>query len=290
MYHQTGGGAELFSKGARRDRLGSRIMNPPTAREEEEIAHFSALAQRWWDREGPFAMLHRLNPLRLSYIERLVAAHFGLAARGQSFASLRFLDMGCGGGLLSEPLARMGARVTALDASPETIEIAKAHAVSQGLKIDYRVGTDETLYRERAAKGKGSAAARSYDVILIMEILEHLPDVAGTVKRLGAMLSPSGLLIAATINRTPKSFLFAILGLEYVLGWLPRGTHRYEGFVTPDELRRAFRGGGLEASDETGVMYVPFLSFFRLTGDMDVNYMMAARKGLFEAPKDRGAP
>ena len=234
-----------------------------------EVARFSALATRWWDTDGPMRPLHRLNPLRLAWIRDEISARFGRDPRAPAVLSgLRVLDVGCGAGLVSEPLARMGATVVGLDPSQETIAAARLHAAEGGLAVDYRAASAEEL----------AAAGERFDVVLTLEVVEHVTDVATFIATAGSLVKPGGLTIASTINRTRKAWALAIIGAEYVLRWLPRGTHEYDKLVTPDELRAAYRGAGLTPSAETGVMYVPLADRFRLTPDMDVNYMMAAVK------------
>jgi 2-polyprenyl-6-hydroxyphenyl methylase/3-demethylubiquinone-9 3-methyltransferase len=237
--------------------------------DDEEIARFAALAARWWDERGPMAPLHKLNPLRLAWIKAEIAARFGRDPKAaDALAGLRILDIGCGGGILSEPLARMGASVVGIDPSAEVIAAAKLHAAEVGLAIDYRASTAETL----------AAAGEAFDVVMVLEVVEHVTDVRAFVATCGSMAKPCGLMIASTINRTMKAFVLAIVGAEYVLRWLPRGTHTYDKLVTPDELRAAFSAAGLKPAAETGVMYVPFVDEFRLTTDLDVNYMMSATR------------
>jgi 2-polyprenyl-6-hydroxyphenyl methylase/3-demethylubiquinone-9 3-methyltransferase len=233
----------------------------------EEIARFAALAATWWDERGPMAPLHRLNPLRVAWIKAEIARRLdrdGKAA--DALAGMRILDVGCGAGILSEPLARMGAAVVGIDPSAEVIAAAKHHASSAGLTIDYRSATAEAL----------AAAGEKFDAVMALEVVEHVTDVPAFVSTCESMLKPGGMMIASTINRTMKAFVLAIVGAEYILRWLPRGTHTYDKLVTPQELRAAFTGAGLTPASETGVMYVPFVDEFRLTGDLDVNYMMSA--------------
>ncbi len=239
----------------------------PHSVDPAEVARFSALAARWWDADGPMRPLHRLNPLRLSWIKGEICGRFGRDPRSAAALSgLSVLDIGCGAGLASEPLARMGAAVVGLDPSTETIAAARLHAGEAGLAIDYRAATAEEL----------AAAGERFDVVLTLEVVEHVTDVAAFIATAGALVKPGGLTIASTINRTRKAYLLAILGAERVLRWLPRGTHDYDKLVTPEELRAAYRAAGLAPTAETGVMYVPLADRFRLTADMDVNYMMAA--------------
>jgi 2-polyprenyl-6-hydroxyphenyl methylase/3-demethylubiquinone-9 3-methyltransferase len=237
--------------------------------DDAEVARFAALAEEWWDPSGPLAPLHRLNPIRLAWIKDRLCARFGRDRTDpHALKGLRILDVGCGGGLVTEPLCRLGADVVGIDPASRNIEVAKLHAAEGGLAIDYRAATAESL----------AAAGERFDVVLILEVVEHVPDVRSFVAACGSMVKPGGMMIAATINRTLKAFALAIVGAEYVLRWLPRGTHSYDKLVTPRELAAAFRNAGLDASDETGVMYVPLADRWRLSSDMDVNYMMAAER------------
>ena len=231
--------------------------------DEAEVARFATLAAEWWDASGPMAPLHRLNPVRLGWTKTQVCAHFkrrggphgpaGTQAEArdpkdaEALKGLRILDVGCGGGLLSEPLTRMGAEVVGIDPAAENIEVARLHASEAGLAIDYRATTAEAL----AAEGE------VFDVVTALEVVEHVTDVALFVAACGAMVKPGGLMIAATINRTMKAYALAIVGAEYILRWLPRGTHAYDKLVKPSELAAAFRGAGLSLTAETGIMYVP---------------------------------
>jgi 2-polyprenyl-6-hydroxyphenyl methylase/3-demethylubiquinone-9 3-methyltransferase len=207
--------------------------------------------------------LHAINPLRVSYIRDALAKH-------GTFEGAHILDIGCGGGILCEPLARMGAHMTGIDPAPGNIEIARAHAAPQGLAIEYRAETAEVLVGEGA----------KFDVVLAMEVIEHVPDQPAFVATACALLRPGGLLIMSTLNRTLKSFALAIIGAEYVLRWLPRGTHKWERFVTPEELARFMRRSGMRGIDRAGVVFNPFGGKWRLSSDTDVNYMMVAEKGL----------
>ncbi len=249
-------------------------MSAATTIDRDEVARFSAMAEKWWDPEGPMRPLHRLNPVRLAFIKDQICAHFRRDGTGRdpkdprALDGLAILDIGCGAGLVSEPLARMGATVTGIDPSSENIAVARHHAAENGLAIDYRDTTAETL----AAKGA------AFDVVLILEVVEHVASVPLFVESAASLVRPGGLLIASTINRTLKAFALAIVGAEYVLRWLPRGTHSYDKLVTPSELAAAFRAAGLTRRDETGVVYVPLADRWRLSSDTDVNYMMVAGK------------
>jgi 2-polyprenyl-6-hydroxyphenyl methylase/3-demethylubiquinone-9 3-methyltransferase len=247
----------------------TRARPPASTVDPEEIARFSALAETWWDANGPMRPLHRLNPLRLGYIKERIALRFRRkAADARALTGLRILDIGCGAGLVSEPLARMGAKVVGVDPSAENIAIARLHAEESGLAIGYRATTAEAL----------ADAGERFDVVLALEVVEHVTDVDAFVAACGAMVKPGGLMIASTINRTLKAWLLAIVGAEYVLRWLPRGTHDYDKLVTPSELSAAFRAAGLAPDHETGVAYVPIADQWRLANDLDVNYMMTAER------------
>jgi len=237
--------------------------------DDAEVARFSALAGEWWNARGKMAPLHKLNPVRLAYIRDAACRRFGRdAKRLDCLAGLRILDIGCGGGLLSEPLARLGAAVMGADPAAANIEAARLHAAESGIAIEYRATTAEAL----------AAAGERFDVVLAMEVVEHVADVNLFVRLAAGMVKPSGLMIAATLNRTLKSFALAIVGAEYILRWLPRGTHRWDKFVTPNELEIAFELGGLHVTDEAGVIYNPLADQWRLSDDTDVNYMMTAER------------
>jgi 2-polyprenyl-6-hydroxyphenyl methylase/3-demethylubiquinone-9 3-methyltransferase len=215
------------------------------------------------------APLHKFNPLRLAFIRDAACRKFGRDARRlDCLGGLRILDIGCGGGLLSEPLARLGADVVGADPAQPNIEAARVHAADSGIAVDYRATTAEAL----------AEAGERFDIVLAMEVVEHVADVNLFVKLTAAMVKPGGLMIAATLNRTLKSFALAILGAEYVLRWLPRGTHQWDKFVTPNELEIALELGGLRVIDETGVVYNPLADSWRLASDMDVNYMLTAER------------
>ena len=235
----------------------------------DEVRRFSRLAAQWWDARGPMAALHKFNPVRLAYIRDRAAEHFGRdPARLDSLSGLRVLDIGCGGGILSEPLARLGARVLGADPSESNIAVAKHHAERAGLAIDYRASAAEAL----------AQSGETFDIVLAMEVIEHVVDVGQFIELAAGMVAPGGLLFVATLNRTAKSFALAIVGAEYILRWLPRGTHRWEKFVTPNELEIAIEQSGLKSVDESGVIYNLFADRWQLSADTDVNYMMVAEK------------
>ena len=237
--------------------------------DEAEVERFSRHALDWWDARGPMAVLHKFNPVRLGYIRDKAAARFERDPRKlDCLKGLRMLDIGCGGGVLSEPLARLGAQMVGADPSEENIAAAKAHADESGVAVDYRATTAEDL----------AAGHERFDVVLAMEVVEHVNDVKAFVKICASMVKPGGLMIAATLNRTLKSFALAIVGAEYVLRWLPRGTHQWDKFVTPNELEIAFERGGLQVTGEHGVIYNPLADRWQLSSDMDVNYMLVGEK------------
>jgi 2-polyprenyl-6-hydroxyphenyl methylase/3-demethylubiquinone-9 3-methyltransferase len=252
----------------------SRPAEPPsppgrTSVDPAEVARFSAIAAQWWDPNGKFAVLHRFNPVRIAWIRDQTTALLQREPVSlKPLAGLRLLDVGCGGGLLSEPMARLGADVVAIDPSEKNIRTAMTHAAEHDLPIDYRATTAEAL----------AAAGERFDVVLAMEVVEHVADVKLFLSRCAEMVKPGGLMVAATLNRTLKSFAMAIVGAEYVLGWLPRGTHQWDRFVTPAELSAALTGAGLRLTEEMGVVYNPLADVWRLSRDTSVNYMMVATR------------
>src|SRR5262249_12073674 len=234
-----------------------------------EVARFSARAAEWWDPRGPMAMLHRFNPVRIAFIKQVACQHFAREERRlDALAGLRMLDIGCGGGILSEPLARLGAAVLGADPSATNIEAAKLHAAEAGVTVDYRVSTAEALADEN----------ERVDIVLAMEVGEHVADIGLFIERFAEMVKTGGLMITAPLNRTLKSFALAIVGAEYVLRWLPRGTHQWDKFVTPNELEAALEHRGLRVIDETGVIYNLLSDRWQLSSDMDVNYMVVAER------------
>ncbi len=235
-----------------------------------EIAKFSAMADAWWDPKGAFRPLHALNPLRLAYIRDWAAKHFKESRPDlQPLHGLSLLDVGCGGGLLSEPLARMGAEVTGIDASEKNIAIARTHAAASAVALEYRATSAEALAAEGA----------TYDVVAALEIIEHVADVPAFVEALAALVRPGGLLFLSTLNRTAKSYLMAILGAEYVLRILPRGTHDWKKFLRPSEVEAALRATGLTLLEQQGMVLDPFARKWKLHAhDLDVNYLLVATK------------
>jgi 2-polyprenyl-6-hydroxyphenyl methylase / 3-demethylubiquinone-9 3-methyltransferase len=237
--------------------------------DEAEVERFSALAAEWWDPRGKMAPLHKFNPVRIGYVRDQAAARFDRdPKRLDSMKGLHILDIGCGGGILCEPLARLGAATTGVDPAEANIEAAKAHAAQSGLAIDYRCSTAEVL----AEQGE------QFDLVLAMEVVEHVTDVPLFVASCASLVKPGGLMIAATLNRTLKSFALAIVGAEYILRWLPVGTHRWDKFVTPNELEIAMEQSGLRVLHEQGVIYNLIADRWQLSSDTDVNYMLTAER------------
>ncbi|TVQ54408.1 MAG: bifunctional 2-polyprenyl-6-hydroxyphenol methylase/3-demethylubiquinol 3-O-methyltransferase UbiG [Rhodobacteraceae bacterium] len=236
-----------------------------------EVAKFDRMAAAWWDPHGEAAPLHAMNPCRLDYLCAMIAAQFGRDLKAPApFEGLAILDVGCGGGLVAEPMARLGAAVTGVDAAGEGIAVARAHAAAQGLTIDYRETTAETLVAEGAA----------FDVVLALEIVEHVADLDAFLAALSGLARPGGLAILSTLNRTPQSFMAAVVGAEWLLRWLPRGTHDWRKFVTPDELSESLTRAGLAPVDRMGMVYAPLSGRWRLDGAaLSANYLMTAVKG-----------
>lgn len=234
----------------------------------DEVAFFARIADAWWDPKGPFKPLHILNPTRLLYIRQQVEAHFSLEqGLKQPLTGLRLLDIGCGGGLISEPMARLGADVVAVDAAEKNIKTASLHATQSGLEIDFRNTTAEAL----------AEAGEQFDVIVNMEVVEHVADVSAYLTACRKLLKPGGIMLLSTINRTPKAYLFAIIGAERVLRWLPVGAHDWKKFIKPSELADYLNDCGMEASSATGFVFAPLSQKWRLSPhDTDVNYAMSA--------------
>jgi 2-polyprenyl-6-hydroxyphenyl methylase/3-demethylubiquinone-9 3-methyltransferase len=234
-----------------------------------EVARFSAHAASWWDPAGSFRPLHRLNPARLAFIRGALDAHFGRDPRSLTpFAGLSLCDVGCGGGLIAEPMARLGFAVTAIDADADAIAVAREHAASGGLKIDYRSETAESL----------AADERRFDVVLALEIIEHVADPGVLLAACSALVKPGGAFIGATLNRTPQSYALAIVGAEYVMRWLPRGTHDWRRFLRPSEFVLGLRRAGLTPTRLKGLRYRPLSGDWAQTDDLSVNYLVMAVK------------
>ena len=237
--------------------------------DREEVARFDAMAATWWDEAGPMRVLHRFNPVRLGYIRDALCRHHGRDPEAPfALDGLSICDVGCGGGVLSEPLARLGATVTGLDPAERNLAVARAHADEAGVPVEYRAQTIEEVV----------AAGETFDAVLIMEVVEHVSDMPAFVRSACAAVKPGGMLFAATLNRTMRSFALAIVGAEYVLGWLPKGTHDWEKFVKPDEFSAAIRSGGLDVTDTIGVVYNPLTDGWRMGRDTAVNYMLSATR------------
>ena len=236
----------------------------------DEVAKFSAMAAEWWDPKGKFRPLHKFNPVRLGFIRATACLHFGLdETRRKPLKGLRVLDIGCGGGLVSEPMARLGADVTGVDASEENIKTAMTHAGEAGVTVDYRAGTAEGLLED---------GTQPFDMVLNLEVVEHVADPAGFLQDTASLVKPGGLMIASTINRTPKAFALAIVGAEYVLRWLPPGTHDFSKFLTPKEVMAPLETAGLVTERPQGVSFNPVTDKWRLSSDDKVNYMVVARR------------
>ena len=241
----------------------SRTVDP------KEIERFTALAQEWWNPEGKFRAMHKFNPVRRDYIVEQIARHFGRdGTEANGFEGLTILDVGCGAGLLCEPLAQRGAKVVGIDATARNVEIARWHASEQGLGIDYRHCLAEHLVE----------AGERFDVVLNTEVVEHVADQEQLMKECSDLVRPGGIMVIATLNRTLRSFLLAILGAEYILRWLPKGTHDWRCFVRPREISKMIAKHGLETHETTGVSFNPLRSDWRLSKDTSVNYMLLAKK------------
>ncbi|MCC6471103.1 MAG: bifunctional 2-polyprenyl-6-hydroxyphenol methylase/3-demethylubiquinol 3-O-methyltransferase UbiG [Alphaproteobacteria bacterium] len=234
-----------------------------------EVERFAAIAAEWWDPAGKFRPLHRMNPVRLEFIRDRICARFGRDPKAaRPLAGVTLIDIGAGGGLIAEPLARLGAAVTAIDASERNVAVARLHAEGQGLAIDYRFAT----------AGDVAGAGESFDVVLSLEVIEHVADRAAFLADCAALVRPGGLMILATLNRTAKSFALGIVGAEYILRWLPIGTHDWRRFVRPSELAADLRHAGLRIAEFKGIAYNPLADRFSLGSDIDVNYMAVAER------------
>jgi 2-polyprenyl-6-hydroxyphenyl methylase/3-demethylubiquinone-9 3-methyltransferase len=236
-----------------------------------EVAKFEAMAAEWWNPNGKFRPLHLMNPCRLDYITGQIAAEYGRdLTKPLPFAGLRILDIGCGGGLLSEPMARLGAEVVGADAAPRNIPVAQVHAQASGLSIDYRFTTAEDL----------AAAGEQFDVVLNMEVVEHVSDPLAYLTACHDLLKSGGIMLCSTLNRNPKSYLMAIIGAEWVMRWLPKGTHDWAKFITPDELYALINRAGLTPVDRKGMVFNPVSWGWSLSArDLSVNYVTTSRKG-----------
>ncbi|ENN93318.1 bifunctional 2-polyprenyl-6-hydroxyphenol methylase/3-demethylubiquinol 3-O-methyltransferase UbiG [Bartonella bovis] len=245
------------------------INKAHTTIDQSEVDHFSQIASEWWNPQGKFRPLHQFNPTRLAYIKEKICLEFDRDPISLTpFEGLRILDIGCGGGLLCEPMARLGATIIGADASQTNIDVAKTHATQSGLSIDYRATTAETLANEE----------EQFDVILNMEIVEHVADVNLFISATAKMLKPQGLMFVATLNRTWKAWGLAIVGAEYILRWLPKGTHDYKKFLKPQELKKLLSQNALTVIDEIGITYNPLNDSWNRSKDMNVNYMLLVKR------------
>jgi len=232
-----------------------------------DVARFNRLGDLWWDKSGKMGILHEINPIRVDYVRLQAARHLGREREGD-LSGLTVADIGCGGGILAEALAELGAKVTGIDPAPNNIEVARRHAAKSGLDIDYRNITAEAL----------AESGESFDIVTALEVIEHVEGPKAFVATLAQLVKPGGLLFLATIDRTFRSFALAIVGAEYVLGWVPRGTHRHEKFVRPDELSGWARAAGLREIDRAGMSFNPIAREWRKSADTGVNYLMAVKK------------
>lgn len=235
-----------------------------------EVEKFSKIAGEWWDPFGKFKPLHKFNPVRLAYIRDAACAHFRRDRRTRApLAGLRLLDVGCGGGLVAEPMRRLGAEIVAIDASDRNVKTAAVHAAEAGLDIDYRATTVEALV---------AADERPFDIVLNLEVVEHVADADAFLALSSSLVRPGGMMVVASINRTLKAFALAKIGAEYVLGWLPRGTHDPRKFIQPQEVERALAAAGMTATARAGVGYNPLMDLWKISADTDVNYMITGVK------------
>ena len=244
----------------------------PTANanvDQAELDRFAALAADWWNPKGKFRPLHQIGPVRLAFARDRITRHFDRDGGGMKpLAGLKILDVGCGGGLISEPLSRMGGIVTGIEPKEANIKAAMVHAAPQGLAIDYRVATVEDL----------AAAGETFDAVVCLEVVEHVPDVGAFLQSCASVVAPGGIMVLSTINRTLKSFALAIVGAEYVLRWLPVGTHQWDRFVTPQELQTHLSAAGMKMGRAEGMIYNPLTDRWSLASDTDVNYLTSAAR------------
>lgn len=245
------------------------MTSPGSTVDPAEIEKFRRMAEEWWDPRGKFRPLHRFNPVRLGFLKERLCRHFAKDPKAdRPLSGLRLLDIGAGGGLVAEPLTRLGAEVVGIDATARNVEVARIHAAEGGLAIDYRHAAAEDL----------AEAGESFDAVLALEIVEHVASLDAFVAASARMVRPGGLMVVATLNRTMKAFALAIVGAEYVLGWLPRGTHDWKKFVRPSELEAAMRASGLALTETAGVAFNPILDRWSLGSDLGVNYLAVATK------------
>lgn len=245
-----------------------RDENSPTL-DTEEIARFAAMADEWWDPKGKFRPLHKISPARLAFFREVICLHFGRDEKSaKALEGLSLIDIGCGGGLVAEPMAKQGATVTAIDPAEKNIRAAEIHAEEQGVEIDYRACRAEDV----------AEAGETFDVVLLLEVVEHVPSVPDFTKLVSSLVAPGGLIIISTINRTGKAFALAIVGAEYILRWLPKGTHQWNRFVTPDELADCVSKAGLTPRERRGLTFNPLRDEWRITSDTDVNYFLTASR------------
>lgn len=245
-----------------------RDENSPTL-DTEEIARFAAMADEWWDPKGKFRPLHKISPARLAFFREVICQHFGRDEKSaKALEGLSLIDIGCGGGLVAEPMAKQGATVTAIDPAEKNIRAAEIHAEEQGVEIDYRACRAEDV----------AEAGETFDVVLLLEVVEHVPSVPDFTKLVSSLVAPGGLIIISTINRTGKAFALAIVGAEYILRWLPKGTHQWNRFVTPDELADCVSKAGLTPRERRGLTFNPLRDEWRITSDTDVNYFLTASR------------
>lgn len=249
--------------------MSQTAATPSHSVDDDEVARFAAQAHLWWDKKGPYAPLHALTAPRVTFVRDTVSDHFGRDTKTiRSLAGLTLLDVGCGGGILAEPLSRLGAEVTAIDPAEENVNAARAHAAESGVEVTYRAETAEALLAE----------GKTFDVVVASEVIEHVNDPAAFIGVLAGLAKPGGLVLLSTLNRTMKSFALAIVGAEYVLRWLPRGTHDWEKFVTPREMASFAKRAGLTPGDTRGMIYNPLKREWHLGRDSSVNYWFAAGK------------